>query len=72
VGRGGIQTLAGGTLILIGTAFERWRYRNRNAAVSRGDWQPTGERFVDPGSGEKVEVFYDPESGERLYRKAMD
>ncbi len=72
VGHGGIQTLVGGTIILIGTLFERWKYKNRNAAASRGDWQPTGERFVDPGTGEDVEVLYDPQSGERLYRKTRD
>lgn len=71
-GRGGIQTFTGGTVILLGTLFERWRYRNRNVTASRGDWQPTGERFVDPGTGEKMEVLYDPESGERLYRKEPD
>lgn len=72
VGRGGIQTLTGGAIILLGTLFERWRYKNRNATDARGDWQPTGERFADPGSGEKVEVLYDPNSGERLYRKDSD
>jgi hypothetical protein len=66
---GGIQALVGGTVILIGTLFERWRYRNGNAAAN-GNWQPTGERFVDPGSGQSVEVLYDPESGERRYQPA--
>jgi len=64
---GGIQTLLGGAIILVGTLFERWRYRNRNAS-SAGTWQPTGERFVDPGTGQEVEVLYDPDSGERRYR----
>jgi hypothetical protein len=44
---GGIQTLIGGAIILVGTLFERWRYNNKNASAD-GDWQPTGERFVDP------------------------
>ena len=68
---GGVQTLVGGTIILIGTLFERWRYKNRNADA-RGNWQPTGERFVDPGSGRNVEVLYDPESGERRYQTTSD
>jgi hypothetical protein len=66
-GAGGIQTLIGGAIILIGTLFERWRYNNKNASAD-GDWQPTGERFVDPETGKNVEVFYDPQSGERQYR----
>jgi hypothetical protein len=30
-------------------------------------WQPTGERFVDPTTGERMEVWFQPESGERAY-----
>ena len=72
VGRlGGIQALVTGAVILVGTLFERWRYKNKNAAVA-GDWQPTGERFVDPETGKNVEVLYDPQSGERRYRTAEE
>lgn len=53
---------------MLGTLFERWRYNNKNAAVD-GDWQATGERFVDPATGKNMEVFYDPRSGERQYRE---
>ena len=65
---GGIQALVTGVVILIGTLFERWRYKNRNAAAS-GQWQVTGERFIDPESGREMEVLYDPGSGERRYRE---
>lgn len=68
---GGIQTLAGGAVILAGTLFERWRYRNRNVSAA-GDWAPTGERFVDPETGRNVEVLYDSRSGERRYRTLGD
>lgn len=67
-GAGGIQTLIGGAVFVLGTLFERWRYNNKNAAVD-GDWQATGERFVDPATGKNMEVFYDPRSGERQYRE---
>jgi hypothetical protein len=67
IGHGGIQTLIGGVIFVAGTLFERWRYNNKNAAVD-GDWQLTGERFVDPETGKNVEVLYDPQSGERRYR----
>ncbi|HEX8726339.1 MAG TPA: hypothetical protein VF737_13210 [Gemmatimonadaceae bacterium] len=33
------------------------------------NWQPTGERFVDPASGKLVDVYFDPETGEREYRE---
>jgi len=64
---GGVQTLIGGTVIVLATLFERWRYHNRKASDD-GDWQRTGERFVDPETGKNMEVLYDPESGERRYR----
>lgn len=30
-------------------------------------WEATDERFLDPQTGETVQVFYDPCSGERRY-----
>ena len=68
---GGIQTLIGGGVLVLGTLFERWRYYNRNASAD-GDWQPTGERFVDPATGKNIEVLYDARSGERRYREIGD
>ena len=64
---GGIQSLVVGIVVLIGTLFERWRYNNRNASAG-GNWQVTGERFVDPESGRTMEVLYNPDTGERRYR----
>lgn len=61
----GIQALVVGGVILVGILFER-RYRN-NTRTPGGRWQPTGERFSDPTTGKDVEVFYDPQSGERRY-----
>ncbi len=55
-----------GVLVVLGTAFERWRYRP-NDTRSGAAWKPTGERFQDPETGETVEVLYDPRSGERRY-----
>ena len=68
VAHGGIQVLVGGAIFVIGTLFERWRYNNKNAS-SEGDWQVTGERFVDPETGKNMEVLYDPQSGERRYQE---
>ena len=62
----GWQALAIGAIVLIGTLFERWRYR-RIEAPPKGHWQRTDEQFIDPSSGESVEVMFDPSTGERRY-----
>jgi hypothetical protein len=64
---GGVQALSLGAVVVLGVVFERWRYQNKNASGSGGNWQPTGERVVDPESGRDVEVLYDARSGERRY-----
>lgn len=61
----GIQALVMGALVIVGILCER-RYRHDRQQPD-GRWQATGERFVDPTSGKDVEVFYDPQSGERRY-----
>ena len=61
----GIYLLCLGAAIILGTLFERWRYRNAAPAAAR--WEPTGERFEDPTTGETLEVHYDRASGERRY-----
>ena len=53
--------LAGGVLI------ERRRYRLLTDQRPGRDWQATHERFVDPGSGRLVTVFFNPATGERRY-----
>lgn len=62
----GAYALGLGALIVLGTVFERWRYRGNDTGPSAG-WEPTGERFEDPETGKVVQVFYDPQSGERRY-----
>ena len=57
-----------GCLLLAGTVFERWRYKP-TLLVHEAKGQPTGERFVDPRTGEVTEVYYDPATGERSYVK---
>jgi hypothetical protein len=62
----GWQALAVGVIVLIGTLFERWRYR-RIEQPPNGRWQRTDEQFFDPSTGDPVEVMYDPRTGERRY-----
>jgi hypothetical protein len=61
----GIYLLCVGAAIILGTLFERWRYRNPPRAGA--SWERTGERFEDPATGENMEVEYDRASGERRY-----
>jgi hypothetical protein len=62
----GWQVLALGVIVLVGTLFERWRYR-RIEEPSNGRWQRTDEQFIDPSTGDPVEVMFDPSTGERRY-----
>ncbi len=55
-----------GVLILVAVLGERWRYRPR-VDRRRGRWQATGEHFVDPASGRLIDVYYNPDTGERDY-----
>jgi hypothetical protein len=63
----GVYALALGATIILGTLFERWRYRKNERHPPGAGWAATGERFVDPSTGKDIEVFYDPLSGERRY-----
>jgi hypothetical protein len=58
-----------GLIITGGILLERSSYRS-NADRTQGKWQPTGERFNDPTTGQIVEVYYNPQSGERDYRES--
>jgi hypothetical protein len=64
----GVYLVCVGAAIILGTAFERWRYRNAPPAAAR--WERTAERFEDPASGATMEVQYDRASGERRYVRA--
>jgi len=61
----GMYLICVGAAIILGTAFERWRYHTRTPAAAR--WERTGERFEDPATGATMEVHYDRVSGERRY-----
>lgn len=61
------QLLFGGLLLVVGLAIERWRYKPLLRMRPDPRWQDTGERFVDPGSGELTAVYFDPQRGERHY-----
>jgi hypothetical protein len=58
-----------GLIIAGGILFERSSYRS-TADRTQGKWQPTGERFNDPTSGKIIEVYYNPQTGQRDYRES--
>lgn len=62
----GWQVLILGVIVLVGTLFERWRYRDIEKPAN-GRWQRTDEKFIDPSTGDPVEVMFDPGTGERRY-----
>ena len=55
-----------GLLITGGVIFERSAYQPR-LNPAQGQWELTGERFVDPTTKRLVEVRYNPATGERDY-----
>lgn len=66
----GTPFFLGGLCILLAIVFEARRYRG--AAPSSGSegadaWQKTDERFVDPSTGKRMSVRYNPQTGERDY-----
>ena|SRR5436309_2212640 len=58
-----------GIILVSVVLLERKRYRTQ-VDRTRGHWQPTGERFVDPTTERLMEVFYNSATGERDYREA--
>lgn len=62
-----VHLLLLGLMLTVGVVFERWRYkRTLQQPPTRGS-VATGERFVDPTSGELIEVYCDPRDGARSY-----
>ena len=62
----GIIALAWGIVLLLGTLYERVRYKTL-LRESPGGAVRTTERFVDDDTGRTVTVYIDPASGERSY-----
>ncbi len=60
---------AWGAVLTLAVLFENWRYRRQHGALD-GGWVRTDERFEDPVTGEALEVWYQPGTGERRYEKS--
>jgi len=58
-------------VVLVWFFFRSGGYKRRPLDAPPGpDWTFTGERFLDPGSGETLEVWQQPRTGERAYVRA--
>jgi hypothetical protein len=67
----GLPVGFGLALLLIWFVFRKGGYKRRPLDAPPGpDWRFTGERFLDPPSGETVEVWSCPKTGERAYVRA--
>ncbi|MBX9885810.1 MAG: hypothetical protein K2X68_12645 [Novosphingobium sp.] len=62
---GGFPLFLFAALVALGTVFDAGYLAKRRSA--RGSWQRTAEREVDHQSGQILEVWYDPVTGERRY-----
>lgn len=66
-----IWALAVAAPVLIWLLFRSGGYKRRLLDAPPGpDWTATGERFVDPRSGETAEVWMRARDGERAYVRA--
>jgi hypothetical protein len=57
--------IAGVVIALFG--WDRYR-GNRKAAGGTSGARPTDEAFIDPETGRRMRVWYDPHTGQRDYR----
>ena len=60
-----------GGLVLVSLLFEG-RYRSGISPSPGARFEPTGEKFIDPGTGQLMEVYYDSKTGAREYRSPSD
>ena len=56
-----------GLLIIVGTLYERFRYKPLEAAPLGRGWTRTAERFIDGETGKPVTVYVEDRTGERKY-----
>ena len=52
---------------MIGTIYERYRYKAIEVGKPGSGWVATTERFIDDETGKAVTVYLDPATGERKY-----
>lgn len=69
IGMYALEAIGAIICILLGYFIYDKRFRkNHGEKVPKG-FEPTDEVNIDPVSGEKTRVYYNPETGERFYKK---
>jgi hypothetical protein len=64
----GLWALVVGGVLLAAAFFEAGRYRAPGDEPERpGELQPTNEVFLDPTTGQRIRVWFDPNTGHRRY-----
>src|SRR5215208_6228925 len=63
---GALWLLIAGGVITAGTLLERVVYKPLLREKPGAGWVKTAERFIDPDTGQPVDVFYNPASGGRF------
>lgn len=61
------QLIAGAVVLGAAVGFEQWRYKRVGPHRIEPHWQDTGERFIDPETGQSTAVYFDPRTAERHY-----
>ena len=67
-----IPALLLGCVIVITAIAEPVYGRLTGRPPLSGGWQPTSERFIDPATGKRVQVWFEPKSGARRYVEIED
>lgn len=64
---GALWLLIAGAVVTAGTLLERAIYKPLLRGSPGAGWVKTAERFIDPDTGQPVDAFYNPTTGERQY-----
>jgi hypothetical protein len=70
---GGIGPTVIGAIVIAAIALEpRYGRPTQTTPAPQGQWERTGERFVDDECKQLIEVWYNPATGQRRYTEASD
>ena len=70
---GGFPLIILGGLVLASLGLEtRYGRPGKQKSIPHSDWELTPERFIDDETGQPVEVWVDPLTGERRYEPLGD